>query len=102
MLLNPIELIFSQCCMGCRSLFFQELANLILDPLVLHIFRMYRADLFPLRNLHAAFRCYILWEYGQLRVGDRRVIPSCVVSKIRDRYPDPYNNYRGFARVRFG
>lgn len=50
---------------------------------------------------HAAYRQFVVWQYGALGQGHRVVIPSCCVWKIRDRYPDPLQQYRGFIRSRF-
>lgn len=50
---------------------------------------------------HAAYRQFVVWQYGALGQGHRVVIPSCWVWKIRDRYPDPLQQYRGFIRSRF-
>ncbi|KAL5496979.1 hypothetical protein EMCRGX_G013360 [Ephydatia muelleri] len=55
---------------------------------------------FPIPNRsyrHAAYRQYILWSYN-IRLGRRirRVIPSCVVTAIRNEFPEPDNNYVGY------
>jgi hypothetical protein len=44
----------------------------------------------------AAYSEFVLMHYGRQGTGKRRVIPSCCIWKIRDKYPDRYNQYRGF------
>ncbi|XP_040195956.1 P2X purinoceptor 7-like [Rana temporaria] len=43
-----------------------------------------------------AYRLFITWIYGYLGKGNRRVIPSCAVKKIREVFPDPNATYVGF------
>ena len=45
---------------------------------------------------HAAYRQYILYVFSRLKVGDRRVIPSCVIRRIREGFPAPNGFYTGY------
>ena len=46
----------------------------------------------------AAYRQYTLWKYGKLARGNRKILPSCVVTTIRQAYPAPNGNCMGFHR----
>lgn len=48
---------------------------------------------------YTSYRQYILWVWGKLGRRNRKVIPSCIVCKIRDRFPDPNGKYTGFMDV---
>ena len=53
------------------------------------------------RNMrHAAYRQYVMHEYGHLGKGNRVVIPSCVVWMIRDKWPSHDGNYTGFKEAK--
>ena len=48
-----------------------------------------------------AYRQYSLWAWGRLGRSNRKVIPSCCVWLIRDRFPDQNNNHTGFFDVEY-
>lgn len=50
---------------------------------------------------YTAYRQYIIWVWGKLGYRNRKVVPSCVVWKIRDRFPDPTGNYTGFMDAEY-
>lgn len=53
----------------------------------------------PASYRKAAYRQYTLYSHGYLGRGNRKTVPSCVVWKVRERYPAPDNVYLGFRRT---
>ena len=48
---------------------------------------------------YAAYRQFTMWIYGHLGRHIRQVVPSCVVSFIRQFYPEPSGVYTGFSEA---
>jgi hypothetical protein len=78
-------------------------SKICLDPDVLELCIRNTSDI---RNDHednstkafrkAAYRQFILARHGYLGKGNRRVCPSCVVIKIKERYPSVTGVYMGY------
>ena len=96
----------NKCC-GKRACVtsYEMFRNVVLDREVLNIAIRARCDIraevaeFEMNSYRkAAYRQYILWKYGKLGKGNRRVCPSCVVRLVRQTYPAPDGEYMGFRR----
>lgn len=88
-------------------MYFQEMNLLVLDPMVINLALQYRNDFFGINEQldnnamrHGAYRQFILWRHGRLPQGARRVIPSCVVTRIRQLFPSATGHYVGFLPAR--
>lgn len=57
-----------------------------LQNFIIH-FRAYR---------YAAYRQFCWFAHGKLGKKIRRVLPSCVISKVREEYPSKSGRYTGF------
>ena len=51
-------------------------------------------DYSPAGYRKAAYQQWTMWQLGYL--GNRRVVPSCVVWAVRNKYPAPDGIYLGF------
>ena len=81
----------------------QRFYKLCLDPDILQLCVLNRAEIRndPIDNSthqfrKAAYRQYILDKYGYLGRGNRKVVPSCAVWKVRGKYPSLTGVYMGF------
>lgn len=77
--------------------------NIVLNRDILAVAIVHRADVYSDEPLYepsdyrkAAYRQWTMWRCGYLGRGNRKVIPSCVVWAVRNKYPAPDGNYLGF------
>ena len=53
-------------------------------------------DYTPASYRKACYRQWIMWQHGFLGRSNRRVVPSCVVWAVSNKFPVPDGNYMGF------
>ena len=85
---------------------FQVFNNICLDRYILEVCIKARCDIraddfnFSMESFRkAAYRQFILWRYGKLGRGNRRVVSSCAVLSIRHTYPSPDGKQLNFKAV---
>jgi len=78
-------------------------SNICLDRDILEVCIKARCDFradefdFTMESFRkAGYRQYIMWRFGKLGRGNRRVVPSCVVLAIRDSFPSANGQYMGY------
>lgn len=43
-----------------------------------------------------AYRNFVLWQHGPMGAGRRVPVPACVCRAVRERFPQPNGQYRGY------
>ncbi|XP_071078628.1 uncharacterized protein [Haliotis cracherodii] len=90
----------SQCVVNLPN-FYTVITHAILDLAMAHYneFLVHDQDRSNAVYRHQAYRQFVLQRFGRLGMGNRRVVPSCVVLAIRLRFPDPRVIYSGFKAM---
>ena len=98
---TPIE---NKCCWRTTCVTTTEpFETIVLDRDILSVAIVNRSDNFadepdyaPSSYRKAAYWQWTMWQIGSTGRGNRRVIPSCVVQAVRNRYPAPDGIYLGY------
>ena len=94
----------SVCCkrVACITRF-HAFSNICLDRDILEVCIKARCNIradefnFSMESFRkAAYRQFVLWRFGKLGRGNRRVVPSCAVLSIRRIYPSADGQYMGY------
>jgi len=82
---------------------YTSFSNICLDRDILEVCIRARCDIraddfnFSMESFRkAGYRQFALWRYGKLGRGNRRILPACVVKRIRAQYPAPDGRYMGY------
>ena len=102
--LNMDTSIENKCCRRTTCVTTTEpFETIVLDRDILSVAIVNRSDDFadepdysPSSYRKAAYRQWTMWQIGSTGQGNRRVIPSCVVRAVRNRYPAPDGIYLGY------
>jgi hypothetical protein len=93
-----------RCCGKEMCMSLSERVQKLLDPEILEVQislryrdRADNSDLKPEAFRFVAYRNLFILTYGRTRAKmERKPLPSCLVMRVRMKYPDPRNEYTGF------